>query len=267
MTSPPPKNRCIIVDDEEAGRITLRYALSNTADWTIAAEFGQVKDARHYLEQNTVDIVFLDIQMPQENGIALARSISQMAHPPLIIFVTAYDTHAIDAFEVHALDYLLKPFNQTRFKQALQHAQAILNQRRGYAQALQSYVATESQTPGQHSPYLQQVVVRSVGEMECVRIEQIRWIASASNYVELHLEHRVVLHRMTLSNLEKHLNPKQFMRVHRTIIVRREEMQQVNVTGDGVYQLKLRCGAAVPVSERHIDAVRDVFKIEAQERA
>jgi two-component system LytT family response regulator len=253
------KNRCIIVDDEESGRITLRYALSNTSEWEIAAEFNQVKSAREFLEQNSVDVVFLDIQMPLENGISLARSISQMTQPPLIIFVTAYNAHAVEAFELHALDYLLKPFNQIRFAEAIKHAQEILTQRRGYAQALQTYVESESHSKDQEPVYLEQVVVRSVGEMECVRIAQIQWIASASNYVELRLEKRTVLHRMTLSNLEKHLDPKQFMRVHRTVIVRREQMQQVSVTGDGVYELKLICGAAVPVSERHIDAVRAVF--------
>lgn len=260
-TTSQTKNRCIIVDDEESGRITLRYALSTTPGWEIAAEFNQVKQAREFLEQNSVDVIFLDIQMPQENGISLARSISQMTQPPLIIFVTAYNAHAVEAFELHALDYLLKPFNQARFTEAIKHAQEILTQRRGYAQALQTYVASEARPQEQEPAYLEQVVVRSVGEMECVRTAQIRWIASASNYVELHLENRVVLHRMTLSNLEKHLDPKQFLRVHRTVIVRIEQMQQINVTGDGVYQLKLVCGAEVPVSERHIDAVRALFEL------
>ena len=97
--------RSIIVDDEEPGRNSLRYALAKHSQWQVLAEFSNAISAGDYLTQNSVDVVFLDIQMPKENGISLARSISAMEHPPLVIFVTAYNAHAVDAFEVHALDY------------------------------------------------------------------------------------------------------------------------------------------------------------------
>jgi two-component system LytT family response regulator len=198
--------------------------------------------------------------MPKENGIGLARSLASMEQPPLIIFVTAYNAHAVEAFEVHALDYLLKPFNASRFAQALEHADEILTQRRGYGKALQTYVDAEDRAKQDPANYIQNVVVRSVGEMECVRIDQINWLASASNYVELHLENRVVLHRITLSKLEQMLDPKEFQRIHRTTIVRKNQLQQISVVGDGVYQLKLFCGATVPVSEKYIDEVRAAFE-------
>lgn len=246
------QNRVIIVDDEEPGRIMLRYALQEHANWQIEAEFSNVADARAYLQTNTVDVVFLDIQMPKETGLGLARSISTMAHAPLIIFVTAYHAHAIEAFEVHALDYVLKPFNGTRFEQAIARATEMLDQRRGYAAALSRYVLTQENTPS----YLQQVVVRSVGEMECIKLDDVFWIASASNYVELHLVQRVVLHRLPLSNLEKLISPKEFMRVHRSTIVRIDQLQSISVVGDGTYSLKLFCGAEVAVSEKYIEQVR-----------
>ncbi|MBC3882683.1 response regulator transcription factor [Undibacterium sp. LX40W] len=251
--------RAIIVDDEESGRITLSYALRKHSQWQVQAEFGNAGSARDYLLQHPVDVVFLDIQMPKENGISLARSISAMEHPPLVIFVTAYNAHAVDAFEVHALDYLLKPFNPRRFNEALERASEMLAQRNGYRAALSQFVETQHR-PMPAPDYLEQVIVRSVGEMECVKLTDVLWVSSASNYVELHLPHRVVLHRMTLSEMEKRLNPEEFMRVHRTAIVRTKQMQQVRVAGDGVYQLALFGGGEVPVSERYIDAVRSHFQ-------
>lgn len=252
--------RTIIVDDEEPGRIMLRYALAAQKNWTILGEFDNVANAREFLSANEVDVIFLDIQMPKENGIALARSLSNLEKPPLIIFVTAFNTHAIEAFEVHALDYLLKPVNSLRFTQALKRADEILRQRRGYAQVLRSYVASEERAQDQTSNYLQQIVVRSVGEMECVPIAEVLWMSSASNYVELHLAKRLLLHRMTLGAIEKLINPQEFIRVHRSALVRIDQFQQIKVVGDGSYSLTLFCGAEVAVSERYIEQVRSFFK-------
>jgi two-component system LytT family response regulator len=258
--APSAINRVIIVDDEEPGRVMLRYSLSAHPDWQVAGEFSDVASARAFLEQQMVDVVFLDIQMPRENGISLARSLSELAQPPLIIFVTAYNQHAVEAFEVHALDYVLKPFNASRLRQALARAGEILNQRRGYAHALRSFVEADALAhSSQPQPFLKQVIVRSVGEMECVRLEQVHWISSASNYIELHLADRVVLHRMTLSQIEQCVDPRHFMRVHRTVIVRIDQMRRLNVIGDGAFNLTLFCGADVAVSERHVDNVRACF--------
>ena len=252
--------RTIIVDDEEAGRIMLRYALAAQKNWTILGEFDNVENAREFLSENDVDVIFLDIQMPKENGIAPARSLSNLENPPLIIFVTAFNTHAIEAFEVHALDYLLKPINSLRFTLALKRADEILRQRRGYAQVLCSYVASEERAQDQTCNFLQQIVVRSVGEMECVLIAEVLWMSSASNYVELHLAKRVLLHRMTLGAIEKLINPQEFIRVHRSALVRIDQFQQIKVVGDGSYSLTLICGAEVAVSERNIEQVRSFFK-------
>lgn len=252
--------RSIIVDDEEPGRIMLRHALSAQKNWTNLGEFSNVATAREFLNSHDVDVIFLDIQMPMENGIGLARSLSKLENPPLIIFVTAYNAHAIEAFEVHALDYLLKPVNSVRFIQALSRADEILRQRRGYAKVLRSYADSESQRHDKSaSNYLQQIVARSVGEMECIPIAEVLWISSASNYVELHLARRVVLHRMPLGAIEKCLNPQDFIRVHRSTLVRTGQLQHLKVVGDGSYTLTLACGAEVAVSERHIQQVRGFF--------
>lgn len=262
MNLHPRPITCIIVDDEEHGRTTLRYALEEHPQWQLLHECDQAESARAYLSANKVDVVFLDIQMPKENGISLARSISALPSPPLIIFVTAYNNHALDAFAVHALDYVLKPCNPKRLADTLRHAQDMLEQKHGYAVALQHALASlehSKANPNNPTPELNQLIVRSVGAMESIALADILWFSSASNYVELHLAKRSVLHRMTLSDLEQRLPSHSFLRTHRTAIVRISQIKQLSILKDGSYQLQLHCGDKVPVSERYLEQVRAHF--------
>lgn len=256
----PQTIRALIVDDEEPGRINLRYALADHANWQVVGESSSVAEARALLADNPVDVVFLDIQMPGESGLALARELCTQLEPPLVIFVTAYNNYAVDAFEVHALDYLLKPFHDQRLAQTLDRAAQLLSlhQRTAYGQALRAYLDNDQATAGSaQTRYWQQLTVRSVGQLECVRLADVLWMSSAGNYVELHTASRTILHRQPLGKLEAHLDPAAFMRVHRASIVRREQCASLAVTGDGSYDLHLRCGDTVVVSKRYIAAVRE----------
>jgi two-component system LytT family response regulator len=245
--------RYLIVDDEEPGRRNLRLAMAVHPGWVLAFECDSAAGAREAMAGGGIDVIFLDIQMPMESGLALAREISRLREPPLIVFVTAYSIHAVDAFEVHALDYLLKPLDDVRLAQAVQRSEAMLalRQREAYGEALRTYVDAAG------AQYLDRINVRSVGRIEQVRVADILWIESAGNYVELHLDGRTVLHRIPLSRLETLLDPVDFVRVHRGALVRRDQVASLAVVGDGSYRLSLRCGAAVAVSERHVGAVRD----------
>ncbi|WP_343728290.1 LytTR family DNA-binding domain-containing protein [Duganella sp.] len=240
--------RYLIVDDEAPGRTNLRLALSAHPDWQLLAECDSAAAARVALASTPAEVIFLDIQMPHESGLALARELSRLAAPPLIIFVTAYNTHALDAFEVHALDYLLKPIDDQRLAQAVTRAAAMLAYRHGdgYRNALRNYAAV---TQPAHAEVLS---VRSVGHIEQIRVSDVLWLQSAGNYVELHLAARTVLHRMPLSRLERLLAPADFLRVHRTVIVRRDQLRRLSALGDGRYQLALACGAQLAVSERYV---------------
>ncbi|MFM2085651.1 MAG: hypothetical protein RLZZ237_520 [Pseudomonadota bacterium] len=242
----------VIVDDEAPSRINLRYALAAHALWRVVAECASAAAARTALAAQAVDVIFLDIQMPQESGLALARSLSELAEPPLIIFVTAYSEHAVAAFEVHALDYLLKPLDDARLAQAVERAAAMLAlaQRGAYARALRGYLAPAA------SPWLTHISVRSVGRIERIAVAEILWLESAGNYVQLHTAGRTILHRVTLSKLEAHLDTAHFSRVHRCAVVRLSQLHSLAVTGDGTYAATLHCGAQVPVSERYLDTVR-----------
>ncbi|MCH8618238.1 LytTR family DNA-binding domain-containing protein [Undibacterium sp. TS12] len=249
------KIHALIVDDEEPGRANLRYALQDHADWTVVAECASVAAARAAMGQSVIDVIFLDIQMPRETGLTMARDLSTLAEPPLVIFVTAYNAHAIEAFELHALDYLLKPFDDQRLAAALERAAAMLKQRQqaAYALALRQYAKADSDdTPA----YWQQVSVRSVGRLECIQLDDVLWIEAAGNYMQLHLASRTVMHRVSLSQLEKHLDPTRFIRVHRSAIVRQDQLQQLEVIGDGVYQLLINQKDKVAVSERYVAEIR-----------
>jgi two-component system LytT family response regulator len=242
----------IIVDDEAPGRANLRLALQACPDWRLLAECDSAAAARNALAQAPADVVFLDIQMPRESGLELARELSRLPQPPLIIFVTAYNTHAVDAFEVHALDYLLKPIDDRRLAQAIERANAMLGARHGdgYRTALHGYIGAH------HANYMDSFSVRSVGHMEQIRVRDVLWLQAAGNYVELHLAARTALHRVPLSRVELLLRPEEFLRVHRTAIVRRDQVQRLSVVGDGRYQLTLACGAQLAVSARYIQELK-----------
>jgi two-component system LytT family response regulator len=248
--------RYLIVDDELPSRANLRLALAAHPDWRLVAECDGTAAARAALAAREVDVIFLDIQMPAESGLVLAREISRVSAPPLIVFVTAYSEHAVDAFEVHALDYLLKPLNDARLAQTVERIGAMLGQRQreAYGAALRDYVDA-----GQAQAALERINVRSVGRIEQILVSDILWIESAGNYVELHLAGRTVLHRITLNRLETLLAPGDFIRVHRGAIVRRSEIARLDTVGDGGYRLTLRCGAAVAVSERYLGTLKSAM--------
>jgi two-component system, LytTR family, response regulator len=249
--------RYLIVDDEAPSRANLRLALGAHPDWLLAGECDGTAAARMLLAAHDVDVIFLDIQMPAESGLVLAREISRLPAPPLIVFVTAYSEHAVDAFDVHALDYLLKPLNDARLAQTVERIGAMLGQRQreAYGAALRDYVDAGAG----RAAILERINVRSVGRIEQILVADILWIESAGNYVELHLAGRTVLHRITLNRLETLLAPEDFLRVHRGAIVRRSEIARLDTVGDGSYRLTLRCGAAVGVSERYLAALKSAM--------
>lgn len=254
--------RALIVDDEPLARANLRHALSAFPRWRIEAECASASLARETLEKGGVDLVFLDIKMPRESGLDLARGLAELAEPPIVVFVTAYEAFAVEAFELHALDYLLKPFDDERLRRTLARAESLfdLRARRTYAAALRDYVRDSAPLPppSERAP-LSRLTVRSVGRLESIPVSDILWIAAAGNYAELHLAGRSLLHRVTLNLLEQRLDPQMFLRTHRSAMVRRDQCASLTVRGDGQYLLQLRGGAPVPVSERYVDAVRRVL--------
>lgn len=262
----------LIVEDEPLARTNLRHALAAHPRFRVVAECSGVAEARTALggradgarqddegDDDAADVVFLDIRMPGESGLVLARELTQWTEPPLIVFVTAHGDFAIEAFELHALDYLLKPVDDARLALTLTRIEELLRlrQRAAYASAMRGYLADAGEgSPDPGPRYLTRISVRSVGRIESVALDDVQWIGASGNYVELHLGARVVLHRLSIGALERRLDPAVFLRVHRSVIVRRADLGMLRVTGDGTSSVQLRSGARVKVSERYVNAVR-----------
>jgi len=241
--------KALIVDDEAHARTNLRFALQALPGWQVAAECASAAEARSFLEGGSADIVLLDVQMPVESGLDFALELSRSETPPLIVFVTAHRGHALEAFDVHALDYIVKPVDENRLQLALERASKLLDQRAAYARALRSFV-----TPA--AGYWTELAVRSVGRIDRVNLSEVLWIESAGNYVELHLPQRTFLHRSTLTELERYLDPAQFLRIHRRIVVRCSQMHAIRQVQEGSYELTLAGAVHLPVSERYAAAVK-----------
>ncbi|MFN3304610.1 MAG: LytR/AlgR family response regulator transcription factor [Roseateles sp.] len=258
-----PHWKVLIVDDEALARRNLQLALAEHAQWQLVGQAASAAEARVALVRQAPDLVLLDIRMPREHGLSFAAELATMAAPPLVVFVTAHDEHALAAFEVHALDYLLKPVDDQRLAQALHRAAVLLQQSRQTQEAagLRAFAreceALQAQAP---PPVLDELVLRSVGHVQRIPVADIVWLASAGNYVELHLADRTALHRAALGALEQRLPPGEFLRVHRSALVRPEAIAELQVQGDGVYVAVLRDGTTLPVSERHVQAVRRLFE-------
>ncbi len=241
--------KVLIVDDEAHARTNLRFALQALPGWQVAAECAGAAEARSFLQTGSADIVLLDVQMPLESGLDFALELSRREAPPLIVFVTAHRGHALEAFDVHALDYIVKPVDEKRLQQTLDRASKLLDQRAAYTKALRGFV---NPSPG----YWTELAVRSVGRIDRVDLSQVLWIESAGNYVELHLPQRTFLHRSTLTELERYLDPAQFLRIHRRMVVRCSQMQAIRQLQEGSHELTLAGGAQLPVSERYAASVK-----------
>lgn len=241
--------KVLIVDDEGHARTNLRLALAALPGWEMAGECSSAAAARRCLETSSVDLLLLDVQMPLESGLELARELSRLEMPPLVIFVTAHRGHALDAFDVHALDYIVKPVDERRLQQALERASVLLDQRAAYAQALRQFT---DPAPG----YWTELAVRSQGRIDRVSLGDVLWMETAGNYVELHLANHTLLHRSTLTELTRYLDPEEFIRIHRRILVRRSEMSRLSQAPGGGHVLTTRCGHHLSVSESYFAATK-----------
>jgi two-component system LytT family response regulator len=243
--------RTVIVDDEPLARDGLRLRLGREPDVELVAEAAGGDEAVEAIRRLEPDLVFLDVQMPGCDGFQVIERIAD-AHLPVIVFVSAFDRHAVRAFDVHALDYLLKPVEDDRFAEAMRRArrELELGTERGSPARLSSLLDQIAPAPGAGGP-LTRFVVRRGQRFVLVNAAEVRWIRSAGNYAELHTAQATHLVRTTLSELERRLDPRQFARVHRTVIVRIDEVAEIEPTPAGDFELVLREGTRLPMSRTH----------------
>lgn len=254
--------RALVVDDEALAREHLLQALARHPQWRCVGACATLDAARQALDTQAPQLVLLDIRMPGLSGLDWAREMRERDAQPCVVFVTAHDGHALEAFEAHALDYLLKPFDSARFARVLQRVEQTLQLHQAALRAL------GSQTPGGRgvtdpaahaTPDTHTLTVRSVGRVERIDVADIEWISGAGNYATLHLGQREVLHRATLTSLEQHLPAGEFVRVHRTALVRRKAAASLTTQCGGGHTLCLRSGARVPISDTYLAEARALF--------
>lgn len=251
------KIKTLIVDDEPIARDRVRRMLREETDVEIVGECGNGAEAVAFINENAPDLIFLDIQMPEMNGFEALRSITA-DKVPAIIFVTAYDQYAIQAFDVHALDYLLKPFNRERFGRAVMRAREQIekSQSGNIDERLASLIA-DLKTG---KKYLERLVVKSVGRVFFLRTDEIDWVEAAGNYAKLHVGRESHLIRETMNGLEAKLNPDKFLRIHRSTLVNIDRIKELHPLFSGDYTVNLKNGVELTLSRNYRDRLLELFE-------
>lgn len=233
------KIRALIVDDEALARARIRKALAGEADVEIIGDCTDGPSALEHIQNQHPDLVFLDVQMPEVSGFDVLRALPAEQWPA-IIFVTAHDSYALEAFEVHAVDYLLKPFKEARFRQAIQRVRKHLENSEGLVmnQRFQQWLQDQEQTSG----YPTRLTVRSGERAVFVAVDDIDYIEAAANYAILHVGATNHVLRETLTSLEARLSPKSFFRVNRSAIVNLYRVKAVQSATIGDHAVVLKNG-------------------------
>jgi two-component system LytT family response regulator len=245
--------RLLIVEDEPLIRAGIRKDVSAIPSVEVVGECDCVADAIEAIRSARPDIVLLDVQLPDGTGFDVVREVGP-AHMPAVVFVTAYDQYAVQAFEVNAVDYLLKPFDGSRLLESLERARGRLTQPTTLIRQLEGLIEAHG------SPWLQRLVVRNGEHFDFVPVDSIDWIESANNYTVLHCRGKSFVFSESLTALEHRLDPNHFLRVHRCHLVNLARIVGVNSIAGGAYELELRGDITVRTGRQYADAIRKLLK-------
>jgi two-component system LytT family response regulator len=251
--------RVLIVDDEPLARRRLRELVGDDPEVTVSGECGNGRDAVAAIRRDEPDIVLLDVQMPEVDGFGVVREVGA-DKMPVVVFVTASDAHAVRAFEIHAVDYVLKPVERERFAEALRRAkQSIVapsaptdsGMRQQLAALLAEMTARGLTAPPPRAPAQQRLVVKVDGRMVFVPAANVDWAESLDNHVRLHVGRETMLVRETMTNLEQRLPPEQFIRIHRSTLVNTDRIREIQPWFGGDYVIILTDGTKLTSGRRY----------------
>jgi two-component system, LytTR family, response regulator len=245
--------RTFIVDDEPLARNYLTSLLRDETDFELAGEFSDGRAAAHAIVEQRPHLVFLDVRMPDMSGLDILSSLPATASPA-VVFITAYDHYAVQAFEAQALDYLLKPFRRERFQKTMDRIR-----RRLVAPPAMARLGVPRMDPA-----LDRIAVKCGDRIVMVRLDELDYVRAAANYVKLHVAGRVHEVRETMSTMEMRLPSNRFVRVHRSYMVNLGSMQELCPVGGGEYMITLRSGKELPVGPTYPAAVRQALASNAQ---
>lgn len=263
-----PPIRTLIVDDEPTARRGMRLLLGTQPDIVIAGEAGYAAEAIELITQLKPDLVLLDVQMPQGDGFDVIEKIGVM-EMPAVIFVTAYDDYALRAFEVNAIDYLLKPYEDARFFAAIQRARESVRLRKAEAlntrltRLLQYLEARPPESPterGNVDAFSDRILVKSSGEIIFLKYEEIDWIEAEGDYMVFHVAGKTHLLRETMARLEARLDPKRFIRIHRSTIVNVDRVRKLTPSFVGEYTVVLHDGTKLKLSRSYQERLQEILK-------
>lgn len=249
--------RTLIVDDEPPARSLLRRMLAEHADVEIVGECGTGEQAIATIRELEPDLVFLDIQMPENDGFDVVQAISG-EFVPEIVFVTAFDRYAVRAFDVAAVDYLLKPFDHERLARAVDRVRTSMahDEKDGREDRLLT-VLDQVRSRG---TYLERFVVRQSGRLYFVRVEDVEWIESEGNYLLLHIGEATHVIRETMQSLETRIDPRRFLRIHRSIIVNLDFIKEMRIYSNTEQLAILKSGQRLALSRRYWEKLSQALR-------
>lgn len=251
-----PTLRVLIVDDEPLARQRIADLLAREPNVEVVGEATNGEGAIDEIRELDPDLVFLDVQMPGKSGFDVVREIGP-DRMPATIFVTAYDRYALDAFDVAAVDYLVKPFDDERFEAAFRRARRLVRLERVGEMATRLRAVLEGGRPeggvGRTQPFLERIAVESRGQIRVVPVDRIDYITANGPYVTLHAGQDTHVLRERMQTLEERLDPRLFFRIHRSTIVRIDRIEALLRAGGGDYAVRLRGGAELSVSRGRVE--------------
>jgi len=248
----------LVADDEPLARRGVTLRLQSHEDFVVIGECSNGGEAIDFINRHNPDLVFLDIQMPVMTGIDVARSLAEYSHP-FIIFLTAFDEYLMQAFEVHAIDYLLKPVDEGRFEATLSHARRVLRTRvpSDYNRQLTSLLSAEKNAP---SEGLREFAIRIGRQVHLLPIEDVDWIEAYGDYVKIHVGATAHLIRESLNNVEERLAPGAFLRIHRSAIVRLNRIATLSSLPNRDCSVTLENGTSLRVSRTYSNHLRRLLR-------
>jgi two-component system LytT family response regulator len=248
--------RAIIVDDEMLARQIIREMLAGDSEIELVAECVNGREAIEAIQEHHPHLLFLDIQMPEVAGFEVLEALKG-ERLPIVIFVTAYDQYAVRAFEYHALDYLLKPFDRERFEMAVARAKA--QTRREKNGELDKRILALLDALKAETKYVERLVIKTGGRVFFLETDEVNWIEAEGNYVRLHTDKKSHLLRETIGSLEAQLDPKKFLRVHRSNIVRIDSIRELQPWFHGEYHIILNNGTKLTLSRNYREQLQSVL--------
>jgi len=260
------KIRTLIVDDEPVARRTIRNLLAEDPDVEVIDECGGGAEAVESIRRRPPDLLFLDIQMPGMDGFDVLEAV-ELERISAVIFVTAYDAYALKAFEVHALDYLLKPFTDERFREALARAKSHveLREAKGLAESLRAFLRGRAEgeaavaPPARKGGYLTRFMVKAGGRVIFINPRDVDWIEADNYYIKLHVSGKAHLLRLSMKELEERLDPKTFWRTHRSAIINLDRVKELHQHPSGEYVVVLRDGTELKLSRARRERLQELL--------